>query len=247
MTTENLDKPLTNQDKPPKPKDDTPSTQKDTPKVEKPSLGKKEPSPEQEPKTLTAVEAERLAQLARMDAGRAQTVAETERDGFKVQNETLTTQVEQLNQSIKELEARIDDLTSDDPKRFEAVKELREAKAERITLKADRKTLEADKQANVAMVATANDTIREIAIWEISANYEGGDPVKLKDLCDIFGAKSQEDISKVADTLWPKKPKTPETQPLVPFSGRTGGGVGFIPDAKNPSETLKHGFRDTKN
>lgn len=46
--------------------------------------------------------------------------------------------------------------------------------------------LEADKQANQERVKLADDTLREISIWEIAAEYESGDPVKLKDLCDTF-------------------------------------------------------------
>ena len=218
-----MDTPLATQDKTPTTQDTTPNTGSSPAQNESPSV-KTEPTPKEEPKTLSISEATGLVNNARMDAGRAQKAAEVERDGFKTQSETATAQVEELNESIKTLESKIDDLTSEDPKRFDAIKELREARAERLRLKTDRLAFDTEKQTNAEVVKSANDTLREISIWEVSATHEGSDAVKLKEMCDLSGATSDEQITKVADTLWPKKVTEPASAELKPFTGRTEGG-----------------------
>ena len=73
--------------------------------------------------------------------------------------------------------------------------------------------------------------------------------MKLKTLCETFGANTEEEITKVAGTLWAKKtpePQEPEKTPLKLASGKTTGGGGFTPDKKNPDATLREGFRTGK-
>lgn len=227
------------QDKPQTPEDAT-LKGKETPLVK---LG---PTPKEEPKTLTIKEAEKLAQLARMDAGRERKEMEVERDSVKSQLTAKESELADVAEEGERLQSQIEDLTGDDPKKFDIIKKDRDLRERERKLKTDTHALEADKQANAGKVKLATDTLREVSIWEISAKYEGGEPVKLKELCDIFGATSDEQIVKVADTLWAKKDKEPETPNLVAFSGRTSGGGGFTPDKDNPLETLIKGFQDTK-
>lgn len=235
-----MDTTQSEQDTTQKPVDETPEVKETTPVS-------KETSPEQDPKTLTQADAERLVQLGKMDAGRKQKEAEVERDGFKAQTKDLTSQIEDSAEAIKKLETQVDDLTSEDPKRFDAIKELREARAERQTLKADRRTLEADKQALETEYKPDRETRHETTIFGIAAKYEGGDHVRLKELCDLTGATSEEQIVKVADTMWTKK--SAETPSLKPFSGKTTGGTGdfvtisFDKNAPSSKEMISEGLR----
>ena len=243
------DKTPTAQDTTLKPVDATPKVTEPSPGEGEPSPGEGEPSPKEALKTLTLDEAERLAQLARMDAGRAQKAAEVERDSIKAQLESKETELEEVVAEREKLKTEVDDLASGDPARFNIVKKDRDLIERERKLKTGIQSLETDKQANAEEVKWAKDTRREVTIWETATKYEGGDPVKLKDLCETFGANTTDQITKVAETLWPKKtsePKEPETPPLKPFSGRTSGGGGFTPDKKTPDETLKEGFKQAK-
>ncbi len=223
-----MDNPQTNQDKPQTPVDGTPQGKE-------PSPVKGEITPEEEPKTLTVKDGAKLAEMASREAGRLRKTAETERDGFRTQSETLTSQVDTLTETIKTLESQIDDLTSNDPSRFEAIKVLREARAGLEALKTDRKVLDSDKEKYGERVTAAENHLREISINEIAADYEGSDSKKLKSVCDLAGANTAEEIKEVAETLWTNKDKKPNIPTLLPFSGRTIGGgdnLGDSPEAK---------------
>lgn len=237
-----LDKTQTEQDKTPKPADVTP-------KATEPSLEQKEPSPEQEPKTLTITEAKQLAQFARMDAGRVQKTAEDERDIAQTALAVKEVELTDIAEEREKLNTQIDELSSNDPAKFNIVKKDRDLILRENALKTERRAEEAKWKTNEERVKKAEDHLREIAINEIAANYEGGDAAKLVTLCKTFGANTEEEITKLADAIWSKKtPGTPEpeTPPLKPFSGRTSGGGGFTPDKKTPNETLKEGFRQVK-
>lgn len=216
-----------------------------TPKATEPTPGKEEPSPKEEPKTLTIDEAERLAQLARMDAGRERKEMEVERDSVKAQLKVKNTELEEIVAEREKLKTEIDDLTSDDPKKFDIIKRDTDLRERERKLKTDTTSLEADKQAHGEEVKLAKDTLREVFIWETATKYEGGDPVKLKELCETFGATTAEQIVKVAEALWPKKDKELGTPPLKPFSGRTSGG-GIDVDSLSPREKIDEGIRQKK-
>jgi len=145
-----------------------------------------------------------------------------ERDTFKSQADTL----EEKDAEIGRFEQLIDDLSSDDPQRFDAIEELKAAREERKQLLADRKAFETEQKAYGETVKVAQNTLREITIWEFAAEYEGGDPIKLKELCDTFEAKSDERIRQVADSLWGKKTtgEPSESLPMKTYSGITKGG-----------------------
>lgn len=226
--------------------DETPNPEDATQKGGEPSLGQKEPSPEETPQTYTKEELDRALQLDRMKAGRDWKALETERDNLKKQLENKTSEVTEISTEIENLKKQIDELASDDPEKVNLVKKLREAEEEKKQAKAERTALESDKQAHQEKVTLAENTLREISIWEISTEYEGGNPVKLKELCDLFQATSEEQIRQAADTLWGKEADKSATPPVKSYSGITSGGTEFTRDSGNPDATLTHGFRKLK-
>ncbi len=231
----------------PKPEDETLKGQ--TPKVEEPSSVKKEPSPEEEPKTLTITEAEKLAQLARMDAGRAQKTAEDERDTAQTALAAKDIELTDIAEEREKLNTQIDELSSNDPVKFNIIKKDRDLLLRENKLKTDIRTAEAKLKTNEERIKKAEDHEREISTNEIAAKYEGGDAAKLVTLCKTFGANTVEEITKVADTMWSKKPPEPEdpnttdTPPLKPFSGRTTGGGGWNREEHTPTENIEEGIR----
>ncbi len=237
---------MTNPDTTQPEQDTTPKPEDGTPKAEGTPPEQKEPSPKEEPKTLTIPEAEKLAQLARMDAGRAQKAAEIERDTAQTALAVKEVELTDIAEEREKLNTQIDELSSNDPAKFNIIKKDRELLLRENTLKTNIRAEEAKWKVNEDRVKAAEDTNREITIWEIATTHEGGDPVKLKDLCETFGANTEEEIVKVAGTLWAKKtasPNAPKTQPLKPFSGRTTGGVLDI-DGLSAKEKIEEGLKE---
>lgn len=177
------------------------------------------------PKAYTEEEVKALVHSAKSETGREKAALEKEVAALKKQVETKDAEMADNASEIEALQEKFDNLASDDPDRFNVAKELREARAERKQLKDDRRVLDTEKETHGETVKLAQDTLREVAIWDLSAGYENGDPVRLKDLCDVFEAKSEEQIRKVADTLWAKKATLPSQPPtLHPFTSETVGG-----------------------
>lgn len=183
-------------------------------------------SSENTPK-YTETELKAAVHAVRSETGREKKSLEAERDGYKTKLEAKESELSDNTAEIDKLQAKFDALSEGDPDKFDVAKELKAVREERRQLKADRHALEVEKTAHGEQVKLATDTLMEMAIWEIASEYETGDPVKLKDLCDTFTATSEEQIRKVADTLWTKKPTepvTPEVPPVIPYSGKTEGG-----------------------
>lgn len=229
----------------PNPKDTTPNPKDTTPKGGEPTPKGKEPTPKETPQTYSSEEVERILQLDRMKAGRDWKALETERDNFKSQLATKETEIQDITDNIAKLKTQIDDLASDDPEKLNLVKKLREAEEEKKQAKVERTTLEADKQVYGERIKKAEDLEIEVKILEIVEDYESADADKLSDICITLNANSEEQIRKVADTLWTKKtpePAEPATPPVKPYSGITSGGsdnLGSMP----PKERLKEADR----
>lgn len=151
-----------------------------------------------------------------------------ERDGLKSQIQNNTTDLEDNKNEMEKLQAKIDDLTSDDPDRFNAIKELKAAREERKQLQAERRTKETEWATNAERIKKAESLEAEVLILGIAEDYEGAGAEKLSSICSTLNATSEEQIRKVADTLWTKKTvELPETSPAV-YSGMTeGGGTSF--------------------
>jgi hypothetical protein len=141
--------------------------------------------------------------------------------------ETKDTELSNAAQENQSLQSQLEELTSGDPKKFDVIKregKLREG--ERILLTGTQ-VLAADIEANKAKNKLSDDTLREIAINQIAAGYEGGDATGLKNAVEKlekdFGItiKSEDQIKMAIPSTWAKK--APET--LVTLSGKTSGGA----------------------
>lgn len=190
------------------------------------------------------------------EAGKRYKPVEDENKTLKNENAVLKSQLANNQTLIKsnqdaqdKLQKQIDDLSADDPDKQKFVKKLRDLESQEQKLKDDRAVLENDKTQHADTVKLASDTLREIAIWEIAADYEGGDPAKLKDLCDTFGANDKEQITKIAKTLWTPIAKAPPPEPGVPpvtaDNGETRGGGTNLEDM-SPTELIKLGLKQQK-
>jgi len=209
---------------------------------ETPVTASKVSSPEQA-KTYSTEEVEAIAHAIRSDAGRERVAIEKERDSLKAEVAKITADLEDNATEIEKLQGNLDNMSSDDPEKFDLAKELKAAREERKQLRADKASLETEKRSHADELKLASDTLREIAIFDIATEYQNANPEKLKTLCETFNASSQEQIRKVADTLWLKKGIVPSGQkiPLKLDTGRGSGGPtdkqildDFIKDPYNP-------------
>jgi len=88
-------------------------------------------------------------------------------------------------------------------------------------LSEERSTLEKDKLEHKAKIEAAEETEREIVIWEI-AQKQGVDASKLKELCTELNLQTKEQIERVAKEMG--EGKAPPKLPLTPDPGETRGG-----------------------
>ncbi len=191
----------------------------------------KEEKVEEKP-IYTQTQHDGLLQMATSEAGRLKIDAETERDTAKSDVTRLTSDLEGTTEDIKNLEAKLDDMASEDPKRFDVVKELKEAREIKSKLKVATGELATEVKAHEETVKIAGETMLEIAIWEVAAEYKGGDPVRLKALCVTLGVTDEAKLREVAGNLWEKgEAKTPakkdegeEKEKLSLDGGGTHGG-----------------------
>uniref|UniRef100_A0A6H1ZJL8 Scaffolding protein n=1 Tax=viral metagenome TaxID=1070528 RepID=A0A6H1ZJL8_9ZZZZ len=235
-------------DKTQKEKDTTQEPEDVTPKETEPSPKPVEPAPKETPKTHTQEEVDRLVQLTKMESGRERKAIEVERDSLKKQLQAKETEITDIADEREKLQTQIDELSSDDPKKFDLVKKDRDLRERERQLKNERLALDEDKQKNAEKVSKAEKFEMEVLILEIVEDYENGDLDKLKSLCEILEAKSEEQIRRVAETLWTKKaaePSKPATPPVKPYSGVTDGGV---EDSSNlsPREKIDKGIEIAK-
>ena len=216
------------------PTSETPTVEANSP-AEKPQT-----SPEAEgstsPETFTKAQVEELSKKAVRDA-----LAEAGRQ-HKAERETavakaLENQAATINEHverIKELEADLDQLAENDGDKSDILKLKRELRSEKDKLSTERRSYETEKeqherewQERQAEIATARSEAFALTAWDIADEYDGGDAVKLKDICEDAGQLTEEFARKMANRLWAKKSeKKPE--PLVegkPDAGGTQGGA----------------------
>jgi len=192
-------------------------------------------SPKEEKPIYTQKQADALLKAQehalRSDIGRDLKTLTTERDNFKSEKGKLESALADIQTERDKIQTDLEEATSDDPKKFDLVTRDKQLRDTQRQLKTDADALKADQEANAEKVKLATDTLFEISVWEIAAEYQSGDPVKLKDLCTTFTATSEEQIRKVADTIWQKvnaksAPAGEKAVPLKLVDGETTGGGG---------------------
>jgi len=195
---------------------------------EQTSLGKDGTTSTVTPKTYTEEAYKKAISDALAKQGRENKVAvETiikERDTLKGQIRSKEDLLSDITTEREELKKQIDDLSKDDPEKFNIIKKDRELRERENQLKTKLRDLEARETTHGERIKKAEGLEREILIQEIVDEYEGGNFDKLKDLCETLEVTGEDKIRVTADTLWTKKPETPVEPPVKPFSSMTDGG-----------------------
>lgn len=196
------------------------------------------PKAEQVEKPIyTQTQADALIHAAKSTAGRLQTDAETERDVYKAKDVKAAELIEDIQDERDRLQTHLDAITSDDPKKFDIIKLDKELRETQRTLKTGAADLATKNQESDERIKSANDTMLEIAIWEVATEFKGSDPMKLKNLCATLGITTEEKLREVAGNLWEKaEPKTPakkaeDGEPKAKLNlddGETQGGGGKL-------------------
>jgi hypothetical protein len=149
----------------------------------------------------------------------------------KAQETQAATIKEHVNR-IAELEDDLDKLAGEDADKTEILKLKRELRAEKDALRKDRDSYKAEKESHDKEWEEHQTEIKEaksekfaLTAWDIADEYDGGDAVKLKDICEDAGQLTEEFARKMAGRLWTKKSEV--KKPLVegkPDAGGTQGG-----------------------
>jgi hypothetical protein len=147
--------------------------------------------------------------------------------------ETQTATIKEHVDRIAALEADLDEMAKDDADKTDVLKLKRELRAEKDSLKKDRDSYKQEKESHDKVWEEHQTTIKEaqsekfaLTAWDIADEFEGGDAVKLKDICEDAGQLTEEFARKMAGRLWTKK--TEIKKPLVdgkPDPGGTQGGA----------------------
>ena len=219
-------------------------------------------SPETTPITFTKDQVDQEKQKAVRDA-----LAEAGRK-HKAEVETAVTKAREIQQAtiqehverIAQLEADLEQLAGDDADKSEILKLKRELRSEKDTLKTERQTLAEQKEAHdkewterQAELAAARSENFAVVAWDVADQYDGGDAVKLRAICERAGNLTESFAREMAATLWVKK--TDIKKPLVegtPDRGGTAGGANTwesIRDAysANPNDpAIKAAYMDAR-
>ena len=180
----------------------------------------------EEEKLYTQKQADAFVHAAKSEAGREAKKLERERDDFKSKLEAKDGDIEDISQERETLRKQIEDLSSDDPRKFDLIKMDRQLKDREQKLKTSERELKAQIRANEARLAKAEAFEVDVLCEEIAEDYDDGDSKKLRNLCKTTGVKDEEIIRGLADTLWSKKtPQSGGTTPaLKTLPGHTAGG-----------------------
>ncbi len=149
-----------------------------------------------------------------------------ELETFKLQVQNKDTDIADNTAEIDRLQARIDDMASNDPERYDANKEFKAAKEERKQLKLERRSLQEKELTYGERIKGVESIEREALIQGLIKDYEGGDLDKLKKISETTAATSEVKIREIADTIGSKRApvRVPTTPVLNPASSKTLGG-----------------------
>jgi len=174
-----------------------------------------------------------------------------------IEKDNLSEDLRENEQTVTNLQRQLEDMASNDPARFDVVKELRSAQSLTAQLKRDYrdKKNELSRRENELLPREEKVAAFEIdlLVEEIADDkvFEGANVKQLRDICRTAGIKTEEGVRKLAETLWVKKIDPNQTNPVhvsntpKPFPGYTGGGsTGRVPTveelrASHPEETQK--------
>ena len=188
-------------------------------------------------KSYTEEEVQAIVHSTKSEYGREKKALEEENTTLKRQIGLKEQEFADNTTELEKLQAKLDEMTSDDPARFDVVKEMKATREERSQLKADKRELEGSKATHADALQRLAEFETDLRVTQIVEDYQNGDFDKLKDLCSVMSSPSEENMRKIADTLWVKKIELPKTTnpPPVTYSGQTNGG-----QSQNDSEVINN-------
>ena len=190
----------------------------ETPQGEVASPEGKETSPIA--RTYTQEQVDKLTQLASMKAGRDRKVVEVERDGLKAKVEDYEKKIVVIEEERESLQKLIDE----DPDKLALATRDKTFKDKEKKLQDSLDAHEADKKAYAQQIQDAKALTFQANAYLISKQFVDGDKDKLEELCEKFGAETEDEIKSIAETLWSLKEEE-AAPPLETDSGRTSGGA----------------------
>ena len=200
-------------------------TQQDTSGKNQDSSQGKQGTP-QTPRTFTEAEVQKQVSDALSKAGRdAKSLEKRETD--------IRTQLEKIAQWQKQRDMEADERLKGNPEALDWLQKKRQ-------LQQEREALEREKAEHAELIKSANETKKEITLWEIAQKHDI-DAGELKDACEELGLATKEQFEGVAKRMAKAGTKPPQT-PLKPDSGKTTGGSRDT-SSMSADEKLAEGFK----
>jgi|GEM_PF-6730927 len=189
-------------------------------------------SPEQEQETpiYTQRQADALVHAAKSDAGRSLKEVEKERDGLKAQINAKESDLAEVQDERESLEKRIEELSSDDPKKLDLMKLERELRKQERELKSKIRTAEEKETSLTEREKKVSSFELEVTIETVSDEYDDGDSAKLKKALSVFESPTEEQVRNIAEVIFSKKKESdePKSKAPKPYSGKTAGGTPYF-------------------
>ena len=164
-----------------------------------------------------------------------------ERNSFKTQAETLTSQITKANEKVDSLTKDIDAMSEDEPDKHKLVQRRKEWETKLSSLETRETELENDRKE-------VSQWKRDQLVYNVADEYktatgENIDMDSFKKSADRFKLSESEDLEAFAESLGykrkdeiPQKDETPP--PPKPFAAKTAGGSDRLGDLP-PSERVK--------
>jgi len=182
----------------------------------------------EEERIYSQKQVDELIHAAKSDAGRLRTVAETERDTLKSQIMTKENELGDIQAERDSLRKDIEDMSSDDPKKFDLVKRDRELRSEQSKLKSrlteldDRENKLSEREKKVSSFEM------EVLIESVADEYKDGDSAKLKKALSAFENPTEEQVKNIGAILFSEKSEGEKAEKLKPDSGKSRGGSTYF-------------------
>jgi len=204
----------------------TPSDKGGTPETERGVSSDKGEQP-----LYTQSQADALIHAVRSDWGRKLKDIEVERDNLKTQVGTVQSSLDEIQSERDNLQQQIEDLSSNDPQKYDLVKKDKDLRDKQRQLKGriseldDRETKLGEREGKVSSFE------REVLVESIADEYEDGDSAKLKKAVEAFDKPTEEQIRTMAGIIFSGKTAGGETaakKPLKADSGKSRGGSTYF-------------------
>lgn len=157
-----------------------------------PSSGDNGGTSKESAETLTKDQVDKLVSDALAKAGRTAKDFEKKEAAIKTEKEAIAKW--QADREKEEL-----DSVKDDPEALTLLQRKKAVKEAEAKLATEREALDKEKAEHAEKLTAAEETERELLIWELAGDKI--DPDKLKGICDKLKAKTKEEIQAIVDII----------------------------------------------